>query len=53
MKDKEDLFVQALNISERAHKKSIMYFASRKGHWAGGHVLEGMGGGKNFPLYVF
>lgn len=34
IKDK-DLFVYALNISARAHKKLIVRFASRKGNWVG------------------
>lgn len=53
MKDKEDLCVQALNTSEPALKTSTTWFASRKGNWAGGWVLEGTGGGKDFHLYVF
>lgn len=31
----KDLFVYALNISARAHKKLIIWFASRKGNWVG------------------
>ena len=31
-KDKEDLFVCALNISEKTHKKLVTWFASREGN---------------------